>query len=77
MKLRDLAIKGFNAGYMIEKFNPQLSDSLSTGIKESNSPFVLGFLLGRMKLLREQEKTTIVKRKDIDLNRRMDDLELE
>ncbi|KAA3625747.1 MAG: hypothetical protein DWQ02_21110 [Bacteroidetes bacterium] len=56
MKNKDLAIKGFNAGYLIEKFNPNLSASLSKGIKENDNPYVLGFLLGRIKLVRELEK---------------------
>lgn len=79
MKLRDIAIQGFNAGYLIEKFNPQLSVSLSKGIKETNNPFVLGFLLGRIKLVRELDKE---KNKNLGISgnnfeNKLDDLELD
>lgn len=78
MKNRDLAIKGLNAGYLIEKFNPNLSASLSQGIRGNDNPFVLGFLLGRVKLVRElgKEKLLELNWQDNALEEKLDDLEL-
>ena len=38
--------KGFNAGYLLEKLNPKLSQKLRMGITEESEPYMLGFAKG-------------------------------
>ena len=38
--------KGFNAGYLLEKLNPQLAVKLRNGVSDKSSPFMLGMLKG-------------------------------
>lgn len=38
--------KGFNAGYLLEKLNPELSQKLRAGMTDKNNPFFLGLTKG-------------------------------
>lgn len=49
----EATIKGFNAGYLIQKFQPELSGHLAAGLVRKDNPFILGFLLGRREYLLE------------------------
>lgn len=49
----EATIKGFNAGYLIQKFQPELSRYLAAGLVRKDNPFILGFLLGRREYLLE------------------------
>ncbi len=42
-----LITRGFNAGYMLEKLNPKLSQQLRDGIQgDAKDPFMAGFMKG-------------------------------
>lgn len=38
--------KGFNAGYLMEKLNPELAQKLREGITDGENPYLLGFSKG-------------------------------
>ena len=38
--------KGFNAGYLLEKLNPELAQKLRNGIADKKNPFLFGMLKG-------------------------------
>jgi len=38
--------KGFNAGYLMEKLNPELARKLRDGITDDENPYLLGFSKG-------------------------------
>lgn len=46
-------LKGFNAGYLIAKHNPELSKKLKQGLSESDNALVQGFLSGTQELKKE------------------------
>lgn len=47
-------LKGFNAGYLIAKHNPELLQKIRTGMQESENPLVQGFLSGSREFSKEQ-----------------------
>lgn len=56
MEAEQKFIKGFNAGYLLAKHNPQLSWILNQGVQENENPLVQGFLAGTLEYGREKLK---------------------
>lgn len=76
----DSVIKGFNAGYLLEKYLPDLSQLLMNSIKEHENPYLLGFQLGRLQLQKEADLDRSIDLTDGDtgeLNLEDDDLTLD
>ena len=61
---KDMA-DGFNAGYVIEKHQPELSQKLVKAIKDMDTPFNKGFVAGA----EEYSKERTIQSKAIDLMR--------
>lgn len=63
-------IEGFNSGYSIAKYEPELALALEKGLKPQNE-FTKGFLLGQKEFEIEKtiEKNTPERDKDIDKER--------
>ena len=53
----ELAIKGFNAGYNIEKHLPELAQQLSKGFQDSAHPFAEAFIKGAEEMTKERSRT--------------------
>ncbi len=50
----ELMTKGFNAGYLLQKHSPHLSEAIQEGLKSKNKPYVKGFAAGVIECLKEQ-----------------------
>lgn len=48
---------GFNAGYILEKHQPELAKQLVEGIETAEVPFIEGFIAGSKESILEREKT--------------------
>jgi hypothetical protein len=46
--------KAFNAGYLIEKYLPQLSKMLVKGFQDKTSPFAQGYIAGSKEMVAER-----------------------
>ena len=42
----ELMTKGFNAGFLLEKHNPELSRTILKGFADKNIPFAKGYIAG-------------------------------
>ena len=49
-------IKGFNAGYMIAKHRPVLSEKMQKGLVGKENPFAVGFIAGAKEYGKELSK---------------------
>ncbi len=49
--------KAFNAGYLIEKYLPQLSRMLTKGFQDSKNPYAEGFIAGANEMGIERART--------------------
>ena len=74
MTTTDWVIKGFNAGYIIQKYDPQLSNVLKKGLKHNKNPYAIGFLLGGIQCLKERDLDL---KQSPDMNQELDGLDLE
>ncbi|MBK8193711.1 MAG: hypothetical protein IPK76_11070 [Lewinellaceae bacterium] len=56
--------RAFNAGYLIEKYLPQLSKMLVKGFQDKTSPFAVGFIAGSKEMVAEkvQSKSRFLER---------------
>lgn len=52
-----LYIKGFNRGYELQKFNPDLAQSLMDGLQGGKTSFWIGFGDGRDEYVKELNKS--------------------
>lgn len=50
-------IEGFNTGYIIDRYRPELAKQLVDGISKSEAPFVEGFIAGSKESVKEREQT--------------------
>ncbi len=48
--------KAFNAGYLIEKYLPQLSKMLVQGFQDKTSPFAEGYIAGSKEMMAERSR---------------------
>lgn len=48
-------LEGFNAGYLIEKYRPELSQKLVNGLDGVEVPFIEGFVAGSKEFVQERE----------------------
>ncbi len=48
--------KAFNAGYLIEKYLPQLSKLLKNNLQDSQNTFAQGFLSGSQEMVSEKSR---------------------
>ena len=48
-------LEGFNAGYLIEKHKPELSQKLVNGLDGVEVPFIEGFIAGSKEFVQERE----------------------
>ena len=55
MKQEDSILKGFNAGYLLQKHEPELAKSLRKVLEGNDKPYVQGFLAGSKEYLTEIE----------------------
>ena len=51
-----LMIKGFNAGYILQKHNPELAKEIRSNLERVNEPYVQGFLAGAKEYEVEMER---------------------
>lgn len=61
-------LEGYNAGYLIEKYRPELSKQLTAGLNGVDMPYIEGFIAGSRESTAEkvQNRTkTLQKLKDI------------
>ena len=49
--------EGFNAGYILEQYRPQLTKAIIDGVKEGNSPYLEGFKAGSKEYTKERGKS--------------------
>jgi translation elongation factor EF-Tu-like GTPase len=49
-------LDGFNAGYIIEQYRPELSQKLTTSLDGVELPFVEGFIAGSKEFAKEREQ---------------------
>ena len=49
--------KAFNAGYLIEKYLPKLSQMLVKGFKDKSSPYAEGFIAGSKEMVAERTQS--------------------
>ena len=54
MEMNQITQKAFNAGYLIEKYLPQLSQLLVKGFQGSDHPYVQGFVAGSNEMAKER-----------------------
>lgn len=52
----DLIKKGFNAGYLLAKFDPKLSSQLLKDLKDKDLPYAKGYMEGVKEYTRERLK---------------------
>ena len=57
MEMNQITQKAFNAGYLIEKHLPQLSQLLVKGFQGSEHPYVQGFIAGSVEMSKERSQT--------------------
>lgn len=50
-------IEGFNTGYIIEKFRPELAQHLLEGLQKMEDAFAEGFIAGSQESILERDKT--------------------
>lgn len=62
--------KGFNAGYLLEKHLPQLSQALVKGFQDKENPYVQGFVAGSNAMAQErsQQKSKFLSKYDRPLD---------
>ena len=56
MKDIELIKKGFNAGYLLQKHDPELADKLLRGLRNQDIPYAQGYKAGIKEYRREQLK---------------------
>lgn len=56
MSENSLYIKAFNAGYLIEKYLPQLSTLLKNNLQDSQNTFAQGFIAGAQEMVSEKSR---------------------
>ncbi len=69
-------IKGFNHGYNLQRYEPDMVRTITKGIKDKNSDYAIGIQDGKAEMILEMErekypnkKTIPDRRKDIDRDR--------
>ena len=50
-------IEGFNTGYILEKFRPELAQHLLEGLQKMEDAFAEGFVAGSQESIMERDKT--------------------
>lgn len=55
-----LYIKAFNAGYLIEKYLPQLAKVLTSSLNDSDNEFIQGFLAGTQEYAKERSRGKLI-----------------
>ncbi|PHN00924.1 hypothetical protein [Flavilitoribacter nigricans] len=50
-------VDGFNAGYIIEKYQPDLAQLLLESVASADTPYVEGFIAGSKESILERERT--------------------
>ncbi len=60
--------KGFNAGYQLEKHNPELASTLKKGFTDKEHPYVQGFMAGSQEYSKEvvKEKSSPLSKYSLD-----------
>jgi hypothetical protein len=69
MENKKIYIKAFNAGYLIEKYLPALSELLVKGIKQQKHPYMQGFIAGTVQCLKEKQQEQTQERSGRDIER--------
>ena len=54
--------EGFNAGYILEQYRPQLTKAIIEGIKEGNAPFLEGFKAGSQEYAKERGRSKFLEK---------------
>ena len=78
----ELIKKGFNAGYLLEKYDPELAKKIFSSLKDQDIPYAKGYIAGSKEFQIEKtlEKSDLypgmdedfdidVSKKDLDKNR--------
>ncbi|MEL6659534.1 MAG: hypothetical protein AAFP77_18185 [Bacteroidota bacterium] len=62
----DAVLEGFNSGYAIEKYRPDIASQINNSIGESQIDFFRGFVAGSQQYIKERTQSkTIGKLRDI------------
>ncbi|NET35906.1 MAG: hypothetical protein F6K19_28410 [Cyanothece sp. SIO1E1] len=79
MEASDKIAKGFNAGYLLQKFEPELAKILLPSLEGVESPFFEGFADGAKHCVIEQEieKSDIFPGMDEDIDLDISDKDIE
>ena len=67
--------KGFNAGYWIEKYDPELSKMIQQSFGDPDHPYAKGFVMGSREFIQETI-TVSMKNDDGNFDLERDDLDL-
>lgn len=60
MSTTKLQVKGFNAGYKIEKYVPALSTVLRSSLSSSKNEYVEAFIAGGDEMLKERNRAKVL-----------------
>jgi hypothetical protein len=79
MEASDKLTKGFNAGYLLQKFEPELAKVLLPSLKGVEVPYIQGVLAGakQMVIEKEIEKTDLYPGMDEDYDINISDKDLD
>ena len=79
METNDQLTKGFNAGYLLQKFEPELAKALMAGLEGVDVPYFEGVLAGAKQFVieKELEKSDIFPGMDADFDLGMSDKDLD
>lgn len=79
MNKEDKILEGFNDGYTIQKYEPELANSLLADLKEVDDPYMKGFLAGSKEYILEKEieKTDLFPGMDEDYDLDISDKDLD
>ena len=58
-------IKGFNHGYSLQRYEPEIVKSITAGIKDKNSDYVIGIQDGKAEMILEMEREKYPNKKTI------------
>lgn len=79
METNDPLTKGFNAGYLLQKFEPELAKTLMTSLEGVELPYFEGVMAGAKQFVIEKEldKADIFPGMDADLDLDISDKDLD
>jgi len=85
MEDNDQLVEGFNAGYVLEKYQPELAQKISQAVQAVEEDFFQGFVAGSEEYVKERNRAKLLEKLRGDISRptrldrdiEKDDLELD